>query len=43
MPQVQESAAGLYEQMRKKLANVVPDVELRYKSELAYKINVIKK
>ena len=43
MPQVQESAAGLYEQMRKKLANVVPDVELRYKSELAYKINVLKK
>ena len=43
MPQVKESAAGLYEQMRKKLANVVPDVELRYKSELAYKINVLKK
>ena len=43
MPQVQESAAGLYEQMRQKLANVVPDVELRYKSELAYKINLLKK
>ena len=43
MPQVQDSAAGLYEQMREKLANVVPDVELRYKSELAYKINVLKK
>jgi quinolinate synthase len=43
MPQVQESAAGLYEQMREKLANVVPDVELRYKSELAYRINILKK
>ena len=43
MSQVKESAAGLYEQMRAKLANVVPDVELRYKSELAYRINVIKR
>jgi quinolinate synthase len=43
MPQVKDSAAALYEQMRQKLSNVVPDVELRYKSELAYQINVLKK
>ena len=43
MPQVQETAAGLYEQMREKLSHIVPDVELRYKAELAYKINVLKK
>ena len=33
----------LYEKMRHKLANVVPDVELRYKAELAFKINQLKK
>jgi quinolinate synthase len=43
MPQVQETAAGLYEQMREKLSHVVPDVELRYKAELAHKINILKK
>jgi quinolinate synthase len=43
MPRVQETAAGLYEQMREKLARVVPDVELRYKAEIAHKINVLKK
>jgi quinolinate synthase len=43
MPQVQESAAGLYEEMRRKLAHIVPDVELRYKAEVAHKINVLKK
>ncbi len=30
-------------QMRESSPNVVPDVELRYKSELAYKINELKK
>lgn len=43
MPQAQETSRGLYEQLREKLANVVPDVELRYKSELAHKINTLKK
>jgi len=43
MPQAQETSTGLYEQLREKLANVVPDVELRYKSELAHKINTLKK
>ena len=45
MPVVQahESAAELYAHLKEKLADVVPDVELRYKSELAYRINVLKK
>ena len=43
MPQVQETAAGLYEQMREKLSHVVPDVELRYKAQIAHKINILKK
>src|SRR5271157_658875 len=43
MPQAQETATGLYEQLREKLSHVVPDVELRYKSELAHKINTLKK
>jgi quinolinate synthase len=41
--QAQESASDLYERMRKKLADVVPDVELRYKSGLAHRINVLKR
>jgi quinolinate synthase len=32
-----------YQQMKAKLSNVVPDVELRYKAELAYEINQLKK
>ncbi len=43
MPQAQETSSGLYEQLREKLSKVVPDVELRYKAELAHKINVLKK
>jgi quinolinate synthase len=43
MPKTQETSTGLYEQMREKLALVVPDVELRYKAELAHRINVLKK
>jgi quinolinate synthase len=38
-----ESAAELYERMKEKLSDVVPDVELRYKSGLAHRINVLKK
>ena len=41
--QAQESAADLYARMKEKLADVVPDVELRYKSELAHRINVLKR
>ncbi|MGA2976185.1 MAG: quinolinate synthase NadA [Spirochaetia bacterium] len=33
----------LYERLRKKLAAVVPDFELKYKAELAFKINTLKK
>ena len=32
----------MYEQMKAKLSRVVPDVELRYKAELAYQINQLK-
>jgi len=31
-----------YEQMKTKLSHIVPDVELRYKAELAYQINQLK-
>ncbi len=37
--QVQE----MYEKMKERLASVVPDVELRYKAELAVQINALKK
>ena len=37
-----ESAQETYEIMREALANVVPDVELRIKAELAYEINRLK-
>ncbi len=37
-----ESAQETYEIMRDALANVVPDVELRIKAELAYEINRLK-
>jgi len=43
MLQAQESARDLYEQMREKLADVVPEAELRYKSELAHRINTLKR
>lgn len=36
------SVETLYEKMRAKLSNVVPDVELRYKAELAEEINRLK-
>jgi len=37
------SVEALYQQMKAKLSNVVPDFELRYKAELAYEINRLKK
>jgi quinolinate synthase len=43
MPLAAETSQDLYEAMRLKLSSVVPDVELRYKAELAYKINKLKK
>ena len=36
------SVQETYEEMKKTLANVVPDVELRIKAELAYEINRLK-
>jgi quinolinate synthase len=36
------SAEAMYEKMRAKLSKVVPDVELRYKAELAEEINRLK-
>ena len=38
-----ETAAGLFEKMQEKLSRVVPEFELKYKAELAYKINQLKK
>jgi quinolinate synthase len=43
MPQLVETQAGLYSRMKEKLARVVPDVELKYKAEIAYRINQLKK
>ena len=36
------SVETVYEEMKAKLSNVVPDVELRYKAELVYEINKLK-
>ena len=43
MVQTQETARTLYARMREKLADVVPEVELKYKSELAWRINELKR
>lgn len=40
---VNAEATAMYEKMRAKLAHVVPDIELRYKSELAAEIMRLKK
>lgn len=37
------SVESMYEEMKNKLSRVVPDVELRYKAELAEEINQLKK
>src|SRR5512144_2744958 len=38
-----QEAKVMYEKMRSRLEKVVPDVELRYKAELAVEINALKK
>jgi quinolinate synthase len=43
MQELAQTAAGLYEELREKLASVVPEFELKYKAELAFKINQLKK
>jgi quinolinate synthase len=43
VPVAAHTREQFYETMRRKLANVVPDVELRYKAELAFRINQLKK
>lgn len=37
------SVGDLYKEMKNRLSNVVPDFELRYKAEIAYEINLLKK
>ena len=37
------SVETLFEEMNKNLGKMVPEVELKYKAELAYEINVLKK
>jgi quinolinate synthase len=37
------SPAALYEELRAKLSTVVPDVELKYKADLAFRINELKR
>ncbi len=37
------SVAELYEKLKSILSDIVPDVEIKYKAELAYKVNVLKK
>jgi quinolinate synthase len=37
------SPESIYEELKAKLHDVVPDAELHYKAELAYKINLLKK
>lgn len=37
------SVADTYNRMKEKLSHVVPDIELRYKAELVYEINKLKK
>ncbi len=42
-PATTESAHDLYTHLRSRLRDVVPDVELRYKAELAARINTLKR
>ncbi len=42
MVQTARDSAELYASLRERLARVVPDVELRYKAELAFRINRLK-
>ncbi len=43
MQTTQHEVEKLYETLHEKLSKIVPDVELRYKAELAFKINTLKK
>jgi quinolinate synthase len=43
MVQTARSPGELYQELKAKLSTVVPDVELKYKAELAFRINTLKK
>lgn len=43
MPIVEKSVEATYKKMKKKLIDVVPNVELRHKAELVFEINRLKK
>lgn len=43
MPIIADTFEKTYEVMRQKLDRIVPEIELKYKSELAYEINRLKK
>src|SRR5271157_2317447 len=43
MAQLAETQLELFQSMREKLARVVPEFELKYKAELAFRINRLKK
>jgi quinolinate synthase len=43
MAKTSPNPAALYEELRGKLASVVPDVELKYKADLAFRINELKR
>ncbi|HAA78684.1 TPA: quinolinate synthase NadA, partial [Candidatus Latescibacteria bacterium] len=38
-----DTLEAIYQAMQEKLSGIVPDIELRYKAELAFEINQIKK
>jgi quinolinate synthase len=43
MPIIADTLEQTYQEMQKKLNHLVPDIEIKYKAELAYEINRIKK
>jgi quinolinate synthase len=43
MQGLQESSADLYDRLKEKLGRVVPEFELKYKADLAFRINKLKK
>jgi quinolinate synthase len=43
MPIIADTLEQTYQEMKKKLNHIVPDIEIKYKAELAYEINRIKK
>ncbi len=42
MAVVEKTVEATYEKLKEKLAKIVPDMELRYKAELAFEINLLK-